>query len=75
MHHHHHARSRHAKKAMDAATRASPKRAPHLFKLNASSPYYRMLNSIRRLRSCIYHEDSAIDMLALGGPIVSCTWD
>jgi hypothetical protein len=40
MHHHHHARSRHAKKAMDAATRASPKRAPHLFKLNASSPYH-----------------------------------
>jgi hypothetical protein len=34
-----------------------------------------MLNSIRRLRSCIYHEDSAIDMLAFDGPIVSCTWD
>jgi hypothetical protein len=32
--------ARHAKKAMDAATRASPKRAPHLFKLNASSPYH-----------------------------------
>jgi hypothetical protein len=32
--------ARHAKKAMDAATRASPKRAPHLFKFNASSLYH-----------------------------------
>jgi hypothetical protein len=45
---------------------------PHSFKLKTQRII--MLNSIR-LQSCIYHEDSAIDMLALGGPIVPCTWD